>query len=432
MIVGLGETGLSYARYLAARGESYLVMDQSPNAERIARLHEISAEARIVDLTVEEISHAETVYVSPGVPLSHPAIVAAKKNGAVLKGDVQMFGELAGAPVVAITGTNGKSTVAELTHAMAVAQNPAVVLAGNIGTPCLDVIDETVELYVLEVSSYQLELAQNLRSKVAVVLNLSPDHLDRYPDENGYYETKLSLYSHCDSAVINRELNPRVPGRIRVATFGADTARGVGQFGLAESDRGLILTHDHEALVEAGDLNIGGTHNLLNVLAALAIGWLLDLDLQKMIETTKQFKGLAHRSEFVAEVKGVRYVNDSKATNPGALVAAVTGETRSRNIHLIAGGVSKDVDFNGIEASIEPFVKSITLIGEAGDDMEKALGHLQTRRCGSLAEAVDCAAAEAVPGDIVLLSPGCASFDQFRNYIDRGDTFRACVGELAS
>lgn len=431
VIAGLGSTGLSYARYLRSRGESFIVLDQAVSDSRRQALEEIAPGTVIGNLTIQAISGADTVYVSPGVPLSHPALEAAASRGAELKGDVQMFGELADAPLVVVTGTNGKSTVSELFAAIAGDQIKNVSLAGNIGTPCLDVLDEEAELYVLEASSYQLELACSLRSKVALVLNLSPDHLDRYPDAESYYATKLAIYDHCESAVVNRALNLSLPENLPTATFGTDQVGGTGHFGLVPGGGGYLLVHGDQPLVHESEISLSGTHNLTNVLAALATGWLLEFDMDRMIESVLAFRGLAHRSEFIAELNGVRYINDSKGTNPGALIAAVRGCADGRNVHLIAGGVSKDADFSSLQSEISPYVKTVNLIGESSEQLQQALPGLETRRCDSLDEAVAAADRVAEAGDVVLLSPGCASFDQFRHYAERGDKFRALVAGLS-
>lgn len=285
MIVGLGETGLSYARHLSARAEKFQVLDDHPVDQRLAALRKIDPAAEVRPISSNNLIDAEEVFVSPGIPLTLPALESVRSRGTRLRGDVEMFGELASAPIVAITGTNGKSTVSKLVTLMAQAQQAGVVLAGNIGTPCLDVLADDTSLYVLELSSYQLELATSFPSKVAVVLNLSPDHMDRYADVESYYNFKLSIYQHCKTAVVNRSVKASLPdlSRQRVATFGADQIDGEGQFGLAQPNGVLSLTHGAEVLMACDELQVRGTHNFENVLAALAIGWLLDLEMSQML-----------------------------------------------------------------------------------------------------------------------------------------------------
>ena len=431
VIAGLGGTGLSYARYLAARGDSFVVMDANPGTGQRDQLNAIAPQATVSGFDRETILQAEAVYVSPGVPLAQPDLAAAAQAGIPLMGDVALFGELATAPVVAITGTNGKSTVASLLHAAATDQQAGVYLGGNIGTPCLDILSEDASLYVLEVSSYQLELAQNLHTNVAMVLNLAPDHLDRYASIDHYFDTKLAIYGHCEQAVINRAIADRIgPIAGRTASFGWDSGDEPGHFHASAEGDGFVLMNGRDVLMHSSDCLLSGQHNCLNLMAAFAAGWLLDLDLARMADSIRQFPGLPHRCQLVAEIAGVRFINDSKATNPGALAAAVAGQASGRNIHLIAGGVSKGLSFDEVEPEIIEHVRSAYLIGEAKDELAAALPGIDTSKHAGLQEAVLAAQLRARPGDVILLAPGCASFDQFRNYADRGQAFIDVVKEL--
>jgi UDP-N-acetylmuramoyl-L-alanyl-D-glutamate--2,6-diaminopimelate ligase len=431
-IVGIGATGLSYARYLKRAGRNFVVYDDKPPDSSIAELRDITAEAvEIRPLRELQADKLMRVYLSPGVPLAQENIRRVREAGVPVLGDVAMFGELARAPVVAITGTNGKSTVAHLVHALLADQKDKVVLAGNVGTPVLDVLADDTDIYVLEASSYQLELADQLAAEVAVVLNLSPDHLDRYPDLETYYQTKLALYDHCQSAVINRNLAVEVKcDTQRIATFGTDGGDKEGDFGLVQRDGEFLLTNGSRELISAGELPLSGVHNLENILAALAIGWLLELDMAQMLKTLAEFKGLAHRGELVAELDGIRFVNDSKATNPGAMVSAVKGARGA--LHLIAGGDAKGLDFVAGVKSISSYISSLALIGANRSEMVQSLAELDVKDCASMDEAVRYLAAKARDGDTVLLSPGCASLDQYENYMARGEAFREAVKGLAS
>ena len=440
MIVGLGETGMSYARYLHRAGLGFAVLDDAPSPSKVRELHELVPGMQVKPVTGQALFGAEDIYVSPGVPLRLPPLARAAEMGATLHGDVAMFGQLASVPIIAITGANGKSTVSELLYQMAAEQRQGVCLAGNIGMPCLDVLDEDASLYVLEVSSFQLELAPSLHTAVAVVLNLSPDHLDRYRHLHDYYETKLNLYQHADALVINRDLGyplPDLAGR-KMASFGLQPGEDEGHFGIIQRGDAIWLMQGDQMLLASDQLQITGTHNLLNVLAGLAMGWLLGLDMAKMISTAKTFQGLPHRCEPVAEHDGILFVNDSKATNPGALVAAVAGQARGRNVHLIAGGVSKGINFDdvfdgasdGIVPRLQPHVKTIMLIGSSREKLQQSFRPLPSQLCADLDDAVQRAYDTAVAGDVILLSPGCASFDAYRNYAERGEAFRRAVMEL--
>lgn len=432
VIVGLGETGLSYARYLAGSADDFLVMDDAPRPDYIRQLAEIRSGVSVQKIDEELLIDAEEIYLSPGVPLNLPAIVAARKAGVPVKGDVQMFGSLARAPFVSITGTNGKSTVAAMLHHCAAAQRDDVRLVGNIGSPCLDQLDGEPSLYILEVSSYQLEIATELVSHVAVVLNLSPDHLDRYPSLDDYYRTKLQLYDHCRKAVVNRDLQlstPAIEGK-EITSFGSDEPARDADFGLKDTDD-IVLVQGNRALLAMTDLNIAGRHNALNVLAVLAAGELLQLDQAKMLESLESFEGLAHRGEIVVEKDGIRFINDSKATNPGAMYAAIEGFANGANILLILGGETKGLDFDGLGQRLKPFVKTVLLIGQSREVIRQGIGNeVPIIDCEDLQAAVRLGGLRAESGDVVLLSPGCASFDEFDSYIDRGEAYRRFVEEF--
>ena len=430
MIVGLGKTGLSYARFLIERGEDFVVADDNPFEANVVALDTISPGAIIGDISVDRLLQADEIFISPGVPLDHEAVSMARADGKSLRGDIQLFGELAAAPIIGITGTNGKSTVSRFVFELIRDQGKKVSLAGNIGTPCLDVLAEDVDFHVLEISSYQLELATKMKTEISVVLNLVPDHMDRYASEQDYYRTKLGLYDNTKKAVINRSMSDNLGSAHAAATFGSDIVPGDNNFGMSVQVEQMWLMQGNTILLSADELQITGIHNLQNVLAGLAIGWLIGLDIRAMLDTARRFKGLQHRSEIVGDLDGVIYINDSKATNPGALVAAVKGQARGRNIHLIAGGDSKGLGFDGLSAELGPYLKGVYLIGANYAALQSEFSGQSAIACDVLAQAVLAAAARATAGDIVLLSPGCASHDQFQSYIERGNLFKDLVGGL--
>lgn len=432
MIVGLGETGLSFARFLAARGERFTVLEDHATPARLEQLAAIDPTASVAPLAAGPMLEAREILLSPGVPRKLSAIVAATDRGVHLRGDVEMFGELATAPIVGITGTNGKSTVSELVYRLASDQADGVFLAGNIGTPCLDVLSEAARLYVLELSSYQLELAGALGTRVACVLNLSPDHLNRYDSLDEYYATKLALYEHAERAVINRDLLSMVSCEAdRVAIFGAAAPAASNEFGLRTVKGERVLMHGDIELISASRLQVHGEHNYQNLLAALAIGWLLDLDMNGMLQTLSSFKGLPHRSELVAEVAGVRFINDSKATNPGAMLASVVGQAGDCAIHLIVGGQTKGMNLKAAADQLPAFVKSVHVIGSEQVEVASAFAALDPVLADDLEQAVVGAFERAAPGEVVLLAPGCASQDQFTDYRERGEVFSAAARRLA-
>jgi UDP-N-acetylmuramoylalanine--D-glutamate ligase len=430
VIVGLGKTGLSYARFLAARGEDFMVADDNPFDASVVAVDKISPGTIIGDISVDCLLQADEIFISPGVPLDHEAVSMARARGKILRGDIQIFGELATAPIVGITGTNGKSTVSEFVFELIRDQEKNVSLAGNIGTPCLDVLSEDVDFYVLEISSYQLELATEMKTEVSVVLNLVPDHMDRYANLQDYYQTKLGLYENAKRAVINRSMLDGLGSAHSDATFGSDMLPGENNFGVSVQGEQVWLVQGNKILLSVDELQIAGRHNYQNILAGLAVGWVIGLGIGGMLDTARRFKGLPHRSEVVGEVDGVTYVNDSKATNPGALVATVKGQARGRNIHLIAGGDSKGLSFDGLAAELRPYLKGVYLIGENYAGLQREFSGQGAIACDALAQAVSAASARAACGDIVLLSPGCASYDQFQDYVERGKTFEVLVGMM--
>jgi UDP-N-acetylmuramoylalanine--D-glutamate ligase len=292
------------------------------------------------------------------------------------------------------------------------------------------VLSEDVDFYVLEISSYQLELAAEMKTEVSVVLNLVPDHMDRYANEQDYYQTKLALYDNTNRAVINRSMSDDLGSAHSAATFGLDMLPGENNFGVSVQGEQTWLAQGNKILLSVDELQVAGRHNYQNILAGLAVGWLIGLDMGGMLDTARRFKGLPHRSEVVGEVDGVTYVNDSKATNPSALIATVKGRARGRNIHLIAGGDSKGLAFDGLAAELGSYLKGVYLIGENYAGLQREFSGQGAIACDTLARAVAAASARATYRDIVLLSPGCASHDQFLDYVERGNIFKVLVGRI--
>ncbi len=434
VIVGLGETGYSVAKYLHAAGIDFIVTDSDTAPSRLPDLKALVPGAELRTLEYGLLMRADEVILSPGVPLSLPVLQDARLKGIKLTGDVAMFGELARAPVVAITGTNGKSTVTSMVGALASSQLPGVKVAGNIGTPCLDVLEDSAALYVLEVSSFQLEVATSLPVKVAACLNLSPDHLDRYPKVEDYYRTKANIYNRCEIAVVNRHQAVKFDiATDAVISFGTSAPENDRQFGLLGSDNDPVLSQGSRELILASDLQIKGKHNVQNALAALAIGYAADLEMGAMIEDLKEFKGLPHRCEWLGDFAGVTYVNDSKATNIGASVSAVEGFSRAKNIVLILGGDGKGANFKSMAQVCSDSVKMVLVFGRDGKEIQAALQSFVTvQLVDSLSDIVDTAIDTADSGDTVLFSPACASFDMFENYQVRGNEFKRLLQEKLS
>jgi UDP-N-acetylmuramoylalanine--D-glutamate ligase len=442
VIVGLGKTGFSCARYLLGHGWKIAVTDTRENPPELARLRALdpSVTVRLGGLDVKLLDEALCVVVSPGVSLASPFFVEARRRGLDVVGDIELFARAVDAPVVGITGTNGKSTVTTLIGRMASRAGMNVRVGGNLGEPALDLLSaaesdaKKTDLYVLELSSYQLEPTVSLDLKAAVVLNVTPDHMDRYATIEDYAAAKARIFARCDTAVINLD-DPLVvamarPGQPTLgfslrSTVGAEYAVVTGR------DSKWWLSRRGELLMPVSDMKITGLHNAANALAALALGEALGLPLASMLEELRTFPGLPHRSQWVADVNGVTYVNDSKGTNVGATLAAVAG--MSGPLVMIAGGDGKNQDFSPLADAFRGKVRHTVLIGRDAPAIEVALrGVCTLERAATLEEAVRAAARAAKPGDTVLLSPACASLDMFRDYTHRGAVFAQAVKELAA
>jgi UDP-N-acetylmuramoylalanine--D-glutamate ligase len=442
VIVGLGKTGFSCARYLLEHGWQIAVTDTRENPPELAKLRALdsSVPVRLGGLDAKLLDDALYVVVSPGVSLADPFFVEARRRGLDIVGDVELFARAVDAPVVGITGTNGKSTVTTLIGRMASRAGMNVRVGGNLGEPALDLLSASesdarkTELYVLELSSYQLESTQSLDLKAAAVLNVTPDHMDRYPTIEDYAASKARIFTRCDTAVINLD-DPLVvamvqPGQ-RTLGFSLRASIGAEYAVVTGLDSKWWLARRGELLLPVSAMKIAGLHNAANALAALALGEALGLPLDVMLDELREFPGLPHRSQWVADVNGVTYVNDSKGTNVGATLAAVAG--MSGPLVMLAGGDGKNQDFGPLADAFRGKVRHAVLIGRDAPAIELALrGVCTVERAATLEDAVRAAAAAAKPGDTVLLSPACASLDMFRDYTHRGAVFTQAVKDLAA
>ena len=435
VIVGLGRTGLSCARYLRARGWRLAVTDTRDAPPQLAQLAALDAAIPVSlgRLDTALLKDAVCVVASPGVSLEDPFFAAARRLGLEIVGDVELFARAADAPVVGISGTNGKSTVTTLLARMAERAGLRVRVGGNLGEPALDLLSAGTELYVLELSSYQLETTASLSCRAATVLNVTPDHLDRYGSLARYAAAKARIFARCDTAVINLD-DPLVVAMARTArrtlSFSLRAAIGA-DYAVAEHEGAWWLTRAGEPLLALKELKIQGLHNAANALAALALGEALALPGAAMLKELRSFEGLPHRSQWVADVRGVRYVDDSKGTNVGATLAAVAG--MAGPLVMILGGEGKNQDFAPLAAGFRGKVRHGVLIGRDAAALEHALrGVCALERAVSLPDAVRAAAAAARAGDTVLLSPACASLDMFTDYAHRGAVFAQAVAELAA
>jgi len=382
------------------------------------------------------LATADELILSPGVDPAEPAIRAARAAGAAVLGDIELFHREARAPVVAITGTNAKSTVTTLVWLMAQEAGLQVACGGNLGTPALDLLAPQVALYVLELSSFQLETVVDFRADVAAILNIAPDHLDRYPDMQAYRAAKLRIYRGARCVVFNRDDAMTVPGAQdgqRRLSFGAGSAQA-GNYGLLVRDGVEWVACGTEALIAARELGLRGRHNVLNSLAALALAGAAGIARPAQLAVLRSYRGLPHRCQLVARTDSIDFYNDSKGTNVAAAVAALrglAGEGGGR-IVLIAGGAAKESDFTLLAAELARAGRAAVLIGSSAGLLAEALaGTVPLARAVDMEDAVARARALAQPGDTVLLSPACASFDMFRNYEERGDEFTRAARALA-
>lgn len=438
IVVGLGKSGMSLVRFLARQGAHFAVVDTRANPPELAALRRDypQLEVHCGPLDVDFLCRASELYVSPGLALATPALQTAAAHGVKLSGDIELFARHARAPIVAITGSNAKSTVTTLVGEMARAAGRRVAVGGNLGTPALDLLDDSVELYVLELSSFQLETTERLNAEVVTCLNVSEDHMDRYADLQAYHLAKHRIFRGAHQVVVNRDdalSRPLVADQLPCWTFGLGKPDFKG-FGLLEENGEKHLAFQFEALLPVRELKIRGAHNQANVLAALALGHAAGLPFAPMLDSLKGFAGLPHRCQWLRELRGVGYYDDSKATNVGAALAAIEGLGADivGKLVLIAGGDGKGADFSSLRQPVAEHCRAVILLGRDAERIAAVLeGVVPLVRVRTLEEAVERAAALAEAGDAVLLSPACASLDMFRNFEERGQLFARAVEALS-
>ncbi len=458
VVVGLGPTGLSCVRHLVSLGYPVIVNDSRDEPPGLTELREQFPNVPCVlgHFSRELMLAATELVLSPGTYVAEPSLAKChaenmipsiiedvihecQQRGIPCIGDIELFARAVSADVVAITGTNAKSTVTALVGELARAAGVNVQVGGNIGTPALDLLlAAPADLYVLEVSNVQLELTHSLQTKVATVLNISPDHMDRYVDVAEYAATKQRIYQDCHCAVINKQDQAtwvQAPNQAAHTVQFSNDAPLAGEFGLRADNGQYFIAYGEENIVPVSALKIQGRHNWANAVAALAIGHACGLALPAMIDALTAFPGLAHRCQWVAEQNGVTWYNDSKGTNVGATLAALEGlgPTIKGKIILLAGGLAKGGDFQPLHSATSQYVRSAILFGQDAAAIAASLAVVtDIVHAQDLAQAVRLAAAQAQPGDIVLLSPICASFDMFKSYADRGEQFCALVKDTVN
>jgi UDP-N-acetylmuramoylalanine--D-glutamate ligase len=440
LVLGLGETGLSALRWLLKQGAEVSVADSRQHPPGVDTLLKTYPDLKVHTgpFVLEVLMDCDFIVSSPGVPLAEPALQSAIAHGKRVIGDIELFAlhRPPSTKVIAITGSNGKTTVTTLVGEICKRAGLNTVVAGNIGLPVLDTLDDKApDVYVLELSSFQLETTYSLKVDVATVLNISEDHMDRYDSIAAYAAAKARIYDHATLAVVNRD-DPASLGltTTEAVSFGLNEAQNYSDFGLIEAN-GTWLSSGKRKLIPVSDMNIQGQHNVANALAAVALCTNIGIEKSAIIQTLRQFKGLPHRVEWVANIKDVDYYDDSKGTNVGATCAAIKGMTKAgkpQKVVLLAGGDGKGQDFSPLLEAVQTNARAIVLFGRDAPLIEAVLlaSELPIYDAIDLREAVAIAHKIASKGDAVLLSPACASFDMFKNYVHRAEVFIEAVKKL--
>ncbi|MFV0574410.1 MAG: UDP-N-acetylmuramoyl-L-alanine--D-glutamate ligase [Vibrio sp.] len=434
VVVGLGVTGLSVVHYLQGLPFPLNIKvidtrEQPPGVDELT--DDIAVHSGSWNL--EWLLQADLIVTNPGIALATPEVQQALAKNIPVVGDIELFAWAANAPVVAITGSNGKSTVTDLTGVLAKAAGLNVAVGGNIGVPALALLGDNVGLYVLELSSFQLETTSSLNLEAAAYLNLSEDHMDRYQGMDDYGLAKQRIFHHAKKAIVNRDDQATYP----IADILDVNAISVTSFGFDEKDFGLILLDGKEYLAKQGiplmgseELSLVGRHNLANSLVALALLDAVNVELETVLPALKAYTGLSHRCQLVADVNGIKWINDSKATNLASTLAALSGLQLSGTLHLLVGGVGKGADFSDMAPVLATLNVHLHCFGRDGDDFMKL--HPSAKRWDTMEEAIQSFYQSLNSGDAVMLSPACASFDQFKNFMARGDEFTRLANQYSS
>ena len=436
VVVGLGATGFSVARYLFGRGMQVTVVDAQLNPPLAMQLAKIAPgiDIRTGGGDINNLRSADVLIISPGVSLDHPTVRKAQDIGIEIVGDIELFARAVAAPVIGITGSNGKSTVTQWLAVLLRVAGHKVLVGGNIGPPALDLLaDELPECYVLELSSFQLESTQSLCLRAGAILNVTPDHLDRYVDLTAYQAAKWRIAKGSQTLVINRQ-DPFLVQQAAnysgaLVTFGLDAPSGPNDLGIIRSHGDDWLTRGDERLISVTEISLIGRHNLANALAAMALALeFTRLTPQALCSGLRAFDGLPHRCEVVGDWRGIRWINDSKGTNVGATIAALEG--LDRPVVLIAGGQAKTSDFSGLSLALSERATHLVVFGQDAKHIARSVdASIGVTQVEQLAQAIDVAAGAAHRGDVILFSPACASYDQFDNFEHRGEVFRQLVKE---
>ncbi len=436
VVMGMGKTGIACVNFLVKQGYSVRVMDNRPKPPGLATLKQTLPQIPylIGRFDAEQLARAREIIISPGLSQREPALVQALAAGVPVISEIELFARYVNAPVVAITGSNGKSTVTTLLGEMAQKAGLRVQVGGNLGTPALELLSTPApDLYILELSSFQLEATESLNPKAAVVLNISEDHQDRYANIEDYIAAKRKIYQGDGIVIINAD-DPKVAAPSQRSTLSFSLRHDRGDFRVCQYHDELYLTRSNSLtpLLSTKKMRLKGSIMRANALAALALGEAVDLPESAMLEAVQAFRGLAHRCAWVAERQEVDWYNDSKGTNVGATIAAILGLEKPGQIILIAGGEGKGADFTPLSDIIAQHCRACVLIGRDARLIAETLAQvISVYYAESMEDAVEQASTLAHPGDAVLLSPACASFDMFKNYEHRGEEFEKAVKSLS-
>ena len=428
VIIGLGITGLSCVDFFLAQGVTPRVMDTRVSPPGLDKLPE-AVERYVGGINSDWLLASDLIVASPGIALAHPALSEAAEAGIEIVGDIELFCREAQAPIVAITGSNGKSTVTTLVGEMARAAGWQVGVGGNIGLPALTLLKSPAQLYVLELSSFQLETTYSLKAAAATILNLTEDHMDRYPlGMQQYRAAKLKIYENAAVCVVNADDGMTMPVRgadQRCVSFGIN----LGDYHLNQQQGSTWLRVKGEKVLNTDEMTLVGQHNYTNALAALALADAVNVPRASSLKALTTFTGLAHRFQLVHNAKGVRWINDSKATNVGSTEAALNGLQVKGTLWLLLGGDGKSADFSPLARYLQGDHVKLFCFGRDGDALAALRPEIATRT-ETMQQAITQIAAQVSAGDMVLLSPACASLDQFRNFEQRGDQFAQLAKEL--
>jgi len=430
LILGMGLTGLSVARFFSSNNIAYRIADSrlSPPMQDICKKENLLSDCHLGEWKESLLDNITEIIISPGIAETESIVGWARLQKIPVISDIELFGRYTKAPIVGITGSNGKSTVTQLLGEMSIGSGKNAVICGNIGKPVMESLSDEAELYVVELSSYQLDYTNSLNLLTGVVTNITPDHLDRYPDYDIYIASKLNLYEYCQYSVVNLN-EPLVKGVEGDSSYAIEEVTQSCEFSAKKVDGVFTLYQGEDILMTSNDLMIVGRHNVENVLAALTLGHQVGLSVEEMIQVAKSFTGLPHRLEWVANLSGVDYFNNSKSTNAISTITAIEAlSDRYKSIVLIAGGIAKKEDYSKLFQLISEKINAVILIGESATLFSQQINGCPVSIVESMKQAVISSKAIAKEGAI-LLSPGCASFDMFVDFNERGEVFKRHVLE---